>query len=55
MIGLILAETQQQAQDAANMVEITYEELPLILTIEVRGEEKYSRAPLKDHTNLGCN
>lgn len=35
-IGAILAETQPQAQRAAKAVKITYEDLPKILTIEVR-------------------
>ena len=35
VIGGIVAETQAQAQQAAKMVKITYEELPRILTIEV--------------------
>ncbi|XP_015770301.1 PREDICTED: xanthine dehydrogenase/oxidase-like [Acropora digitifera] len=34
IIGAVLAETQSQAQRAAKMVKITYEELPRILTIE---------------------
>ena len=36
VIGVIVAETQAQAQRAAKMVKITYEELPRILTIEVK-------------------
>ena len=35
IIGAVLAETQSQAQRAAKMVKVTYEELPRILTIEV--------------------
>ena len=35
VIGAIVAETQAQAQRAAKMVNISYEELPRILTIEV--------------------
>ena len=35
VIGAIVAETQVQAQRAAKMVKITYEELLRILTIEV--------------------
>lgn len=34
VIGAIVAETQAQAQRAAKMVKITYEELPRIITIE---------------------
>ncbi|XP_044163721.1 xanthine dehydrogenase/oxidase-like isoform X2 [Acropora millepora] len=34
IIGAVLAETQSQAQRAAKMVKVTYEELPRILTIE---------------------
>jgi len=34
IIGAIAAETQAQAQRAARMVKITYEDLPVILTIE---------------------
>jgi len=36
IIGAIAAETQAQAQRAVKMVKITYEDLPTILTIEVR-------------------
>ena len=35
VIGVVVAETQAQAQRAAKMVKISYEELPRILTIEV--------------------
>ena len=35
VIGAIVAETQAQAQRAANSVKVTYEDLPRILTIEV--------------------
>ena len=35
VIGAVVAETQAQAQRAAKMVKISYEELPRILTIEV--------------------
>ena len=35
VIGGIVAETQAQAQRAAKMVKVTYEELPRIITIEV--------------------
>lgn len=35
VIGAIVAETQAQAQRAANLVKVTYEDLPRILTIEV--------------------
>ena len=35
LIGVILADTQAQAQRAAKMVKVTYEDLPRILTIEV--------------------
>lgn len=36
IIGAIAAETKAQAQRAAKMVKITYEDLPIILTIEVK-------------------
>ena len=36
VIGAIAAETQAQAQRAAKMVKIAYEDLPRILTIEVK-------------------
>ena len=42
VIGAIVAETQAQAQRAAKMVKITYEELPRILTIEVTKQKKNS-------------
>ena len=35
VIGAVVAETQAQAQRAAKMVKISYEELPRILSIEV--------------------
>ena len=35
VIGAVVAETQAQAQRAAKMVKISYEELPRILTMEV--------------------
>lgn len=35
VIGAIVAETQAQAQRAANLVKVTYEDLLRILTIEV--------------------
>ena len=35
VIGAMVAETQAQAQRAANSVKVTYEDLPRILTIEV--------------------
>ena len=35
VIGAVVAKTQAQAQRAAKMVKISYEELPRILTIEV--------------------
>jgi xanthine dehydrogenase/oxidase len=33
-IGLVLAETQAQAQEAAKLVQIQYEELPVVVSIE---------------------
>jgi len=36
VIGAIVAETKVQAQRAAKMVEIIYEDLPRILTTEVK-------------------
>ena len=36
VIGGIVAETQAQAQKAAQLVRITYEDLPRIITIEVK-------------------
>ena len=36
IIGGIVAETQAQAQKAAGMVKVTYEDLPRIITIEVK-------------------
>ena len=36
VIGGIVAETQAQAQKAANLVKVTYEDLPRIITIEVK-------------------
>ena len=36
VIGGIVAETQAQAQKAAQLVKVTYEDLPRILTIEVK-------------------
>ena len=36
VIGAVVAKTQAQAQRAAKMVKISYEELPRILTIEVK-------------------
>lgn len=35
VIGGIVAETQAQAQKAAQLVSVTYEDLPRIITIEV--------------------
>ena len=35
VIGAVVAKTQAQAQRAAKMVKISYDELPRILTIEV--------------------
>lgn len=35
LIGIVLAETQLDAQEAAKMVKVEYEELPAIFTIEV--------------------
>eukprot|EP00158_Paraphelidium_tribonemae_P008585 Partr_v1_DN28619_c0_g1_i3_m49964 putative aldehyde oxidase len=40
LIGLIIADSQQQAQRAAKLVRIEYEELPHILTIEEAIERK---------------
>ena len=36
VIGGIVAETQAQAQKAAQLVSVTYEDLPRIITIEVK-------------------
>ena len=36
VIGGIVAETQAQAQKAAQLVKVTYEDLPRIITIEVK-------------------
>ena len=36
VIGGIVAETQAQAQKAAQLVRVTYEDLPRIITIEVK-------------------
>ena len=35
IIGIIVAESQPLAQRAANVVNVTYEDLPSIITIEV--------------------
>jgi CO/xanthine dehydrogenase Mo-binding subunit len=35
MIGMILAETEQQARDASKLVKIKYQALPAVFTIEV--------------------
>lgn len=35
IIGLILADTKDHANKAANAVQVEYEDLPVILTIEV--------------------
>ncbi len=36
IVGIVLAETQRQAQEAAKLVKIDYEVLPHILTIPVK-------------------
>jgi len=35
-IGVVVAKTQRQAQQAAKLVKVIYEDLPAILTIPVR-------------------
>ncbi|CAH3019046.1 unnamed protein product, partial [Porites evermanni] len=48
VIGAVVAKTQAQAQRAAKMVKISYEELPRILTIEeaIAAESFYDLGPL---------
>lgn len=38
IIGMVLAENQMLAQRAAKLVEVSYTDLPSIITIEVRGQ-----------------
>ena len=56
VIGAVVAETQAQAQRAAKMVKISYEELPRILTIEVIALliSRVFRARLKFNFGLVC-
>jgi len=42
IIGAILAETKDRAQRAAKRVEVTYEDLEPIITIEVSNLSKFS-------------
>ncbi len=36
VVGVIVADTQAIAQAAARIVDVKYEELPVVVTIEVR-------------------
>lgn len=40
-LGIIVADTQQNAVEASRMVDVQYEELPAILTIKVRFAQRY--------------
>ena len=40
VIGVVVAESQSLAQRAAQAVQVTYQDLPSVITIQVRGSWK---------------